>query len=222
MPTGGGSGAGSLTTVTHDTTLTGAGTSLSPLGLLKVTTDATLTGDGIAASPLGVSASFQPTPQPGLVGPTLFSTITGYAPQANKTTLLGVVLPALILSHGIWLDVTVADNSHLYSFGIYNNTGTLIVATTPAGVAATGYQAFAWAGSLPVSFVAGVYWIAFTGTAATLNMTGTTADTRNPLCYGQVGAATGGTTSSGALNASGLTTPGYAPATSGTLKFSLF
>jgi len=96
-----------LSSVTHDATLNGSGTSTSPLSVVSpytgVTHDATLTGNGTAASPLGVV----PPAVPPLTGVTHDATLQG---AGTSTSPLQVVPPAVPPLTGVTHDSSLTGN----------------------------------------------------------------------------------------------------------------
>lgn len=191
-------------------------------GLTTVTTDATLTGAGTSGSPLKVALPATVDQVPGFIGPASVVTAANYAMTANGTNVWGLALPKLVTNQGIVVYVTVADGVGLYSFGVYNSSGVLQLSSTARHVAATGLNTFAWSQTLPFVLPAGLYFIAGTGTATTLNFQGFNSGQQNPITYASQNAVAGGTTVSGALNASGLTMPTFSPLQGGMLVFSIY
>ncbi len=80
-PTGSGSGS---STVSHDTTLTGTGTTASPLSI-NIIHDSTLTGAGTVASPLSVAGSGSG----GLTGIAHDASLQGTGTTANPLSVVG-------------------------------------------------------------------------------------------------------------------------------------
>lgn len=187
-----------------------------------VVTDSTLTGSGTIASPLSVAAAVRGSTLPGFNFIGFSSVGANYKANPNATAMFGLVLPALSLSEGFVLDIDVTDAVGLYDFGLYNSSGVLVISTGAHTLPSGGIQSLAWAGTLPVSLTAGMYYIGITGTANTAVWWGAANDPGNPICPAQTNAATGGATTGGTLNASGVTPPAYAPTVFGYPCFALF
>jgi len=194
MPTGGGGGGGGgLSAVVTDSSLTGNGTSGSPLGLLLVSTNGTLTGAGISSSKLGDTPVTFYTP---FVNGNASS---GFGNSANEVYLNGIYLPCIETGH-LAVNVTTADASNNYDLGIYNAAGTLVLNIGAQSLPSTGYQTFAWVQGSTL-LVQGLYWIAMTGNATTAKL-----GYINNGAYVYATTDHGGATSGGAL-ASSVTPP---------------
>lgn len=187
-----------------------------------VVTDSTLTGSGTVASPLSVATNVRGSVIPGFNYLSVLNPTAGFRSTANATTMFGIPLPGLSLDQGIVIDINTADAIGLYDFGIYNGSGVLVIHTGAIHLPSTGLTSLPWTGTLPVTLAAGMYYLAYTGNANTAIWYGASNNPGNPICPALVNSATGGTTSGGALNASGLTPPTYNPTFFGYPYFALF
>ncbi|MFT4111525.1 hypothetical protein [Silvibacterium sp.] len=109
--------ANGITSVAHDNSLTGAGTSASPLGINGVTTNASFTGSGTAASPLAFSANVA---MPGTLttsGAITGSTSSSDAIYGNSTNAYGTGVTGV--SYGTYGYGMVAEGTvdGIYAYG---------------------------------------------------------------------------------------------------------
>jgi len=141
MPTGGGGGGG-LSSVTTNSTLTGTGTSGSPLGV---------TGEPISF--------FTQQWNQGPDGQT----------GANQVYINGFYTASALTFAHIGVNVYTSDNAHNYDLGIYTKAGTLLANIGAQTLPSTGIQAFATLqGSQTIT--PGLYVFALTGTAFTAQL----------------------------------------------------
>ena len=114
----------------------------------------------------------------------------GFNLTANFEILFGtVILVPLSVGHMV-INVTTADATNSYSFGLFNSSGTAICTTTAAIYSTTGFKVIACSQGT-VSIPAGKYYFGVTGNAATL----VTAYTANEGMFYPVTVTAIGTTS---------------------------
>jgi hypothetical protein len=103
-------------------------------GLTSVTTDGSLTGSGTSGSPLKV------TGQPITFFATQGGTGLNFKPAASNEIVIGgfALQWPLTFSH-IGVDVTTADGANNSDFGIYSQAGTLLANIGAAHYASTGF-----------------------------------------------------------------------------------
>jgi len=160
-PTGSGGSGGGLSTVTTDSSLTGAGTVASPLGLLLVSTQPRLTGAGISSSKLDIAG----WPVAGWQS-TFGNDVSLAVGTANQVTITGFVLPCAVTFSHIAVGIQVVDASNLYDVGIYSEAGSLLAHIGAQAITATGVQAYAVSGGA-LTLAPALYAFAVTGNANT-------------------------------------------------------
>jgi hypothetical protein len=133
-------------------------------GLSTVHTNSTLTGAGTTGSPLGVASwpiNFYATPGPASAGNALGG--------ANRIEYSGFALYSPLVCGHIAPWVQTADAVGSYDFGVYNAAGTLLINSGAQSPATTGFIPYAIL-QTSVTLSPGLYVFAWTGTATTLKL----------------------------------------------------
>lgn len=101
-----------------------------------------------------------------------FDALTGITnlSGANKVQTTGFYLPNSVTFSNIVVIVATSDAGANYDWGIYNTSGSLLAHVGAHSVGATGVVDLAVVGA-PITLVAGKYYFAFTGAAATARIT---------------------------------------------------
>lgn len=153
-------------------------------GLSSVTTNPTLTGAGTGGSPLGV------TGWPLAYYSFILARSNTFGITANQVTVYGFALPHALTFSNICVWIGTADAVNSYDFGIYSFTGSLLAHIGAQTLPSTAFQAFGVVGGAK-TIQAGLYAFAFTGTAATANISGA-AITGQIFYNGSYAASVGG------------------------------
>lgn len=130
-------------------------------GLAAVQTNSTLTGTGTSVSPLSVAG----WPLVYYTNVSNQSASTGLG-GANQVAIFGFITPSNVTFSNITVGIQTADAVNLYDVGIYNQAGSLLAHIGAQSLPSTGNQTFAVSGGSK-TISAGLYAFAFTGNATT-------------------------------------------------------
>ena len=143
-------------------------------GISTVTTNSSLTGAGTSGSPLGVNGWPLTFFSSGV-----WNTNNIFA-GANDVAICGIVIPYSLTFGHIAVNVNTADAANNYDIGIYTAAGAIVADIGPQTLPSTGYVHFAAVqGSQTIA--PGMYLFAWTGVSATAKLT--TQSQNNPWIY---------------------------------------
>lgn len=130
-------------------------------GLAAVQTNSTLTGTGTSVSPLSVAG----WPLAFYTNVTNQGASTGLG-GANQVYIIGFANPSNVTFANISVAIQTADAVNLYDLGVYNQAGSLLAHIGAQSLPSTGNQTFAVSGGSK-TISAGLYVFAFTGNSTT-------------------------------------------------------
>lgn len=154
-------------------------------GLATVSTNSTLTGNGTSGTPIGIAGVPVPWAQFGDIFAGAFSW-----GGANTTFLYGFVLTCPYSVGHLGIDIGTADATGLYDLGVYNAAGTLLLDIGAQHLPNTGTRLFAVSGGAK-TIGPGLFGFAVTGNATTATIS-FSSNAYFPYASGTGGASSGG------------------------------